>query len=232
MKYLKPLSMILVESSIELVPESIWSHPAILSTARRRRRKPGEIILDKSIHYYAMKSLANFEKRGRPDIVHISLLNALGSPLNKKGLLKLYIHTINELIIFIDPRTRIPRNYNRFVGLFEQLLKYGKVPPGAGEPLLYVKEMNLRSLLTEIGSECLILLSEEGVKASPDRVVEEAYNTGCAIGIGCFPHGSFSETTYSLARSIYSIYPEVLEAWIVVSRIIEACERLYRVYDE
>ncbi len=229
---MKPLSIVLIESSIELVPESIWGHPAVLNTARRRRKKPGEMLLDKSLHYYAMKDLTNFEKRGRPDIVHISLLNALGSPLNKRGLLKLYVHTVNELVIFIDPRTRIPRNYNRFVGLFEQLLKYGRAPPGAGEPLLYVKEMNLRSLLTEIGSKCLILLSEEGVKASPDRVIEEACSAGCAIGIGCFPHGSFSETTYSLARSIYSIYSEVLEAWIVVSRIIEACERFYGIYSE
>ncbi|MCS7128694.1 MAG: 16S rRNA methyltransferase [Sulfolobales archaeon] len=229
---MKPLSIVLIESSIELVPKSIWSHPAILNAARRRRRRPGDMLLDKSVHYHAMKGLMNFEKRGRPDIVHISLLNALGSPLNKRGLLRLYVHTVNELVIFIDPRTRIPRNYNRFTGLFEQLLKYGKVPPGASEPLLYVKEMNLRSLLTEIGSRCLILLSEEGVKASPDRVIEEACSTECAIGIGCFPHGSFSETTYSLAKAIYSIYPEILEAWIVVSRIIEACERLYGMYSE
>ncbi len=229
---MKPLSIILIESSIELVPESIWSHPAVLNAARRRRKKPGEMLLDKSIHYHAMKGLTNFEKRGRPDIVHISLLNALGSPLNKRGLLKLYVHTVNGSVIFIDPSTRIPRNYNRFVGLFEQLLKYGKVPPEASKPLLYVKKMNLKSLLTEIGCRCLILLSEEGVRASPDRVVEEALSAECAVGIGCFPHGSFSEATYSLAKYVYSIYPEVLEAWIVVSRVIEACERLYGIYNE
>jgi len=34
-----------------------------------------------------MKKLRESEKRGRPDIVHFALLEALGSPLNKEILL-------------------------------------------------------------------------------------------------------------------------------------------------
>ncbi len=223
------LCMTLIESSIELVPREIWGHPAVLKNARRRGKKPGEILLDKSIHYHAMKKLRDREKRGRPDIVHISLLNALESPLNREGKLRLYIHTIGGYIIFIRPDTRIPRNYNRFVGLIEQLLKIGRVPPDATNPLLLVKDLGFEELLHNLGRK-LILLSETGELVSPDYIAEEALEGNYIVGIGGFPHGDFSKRFYEIAEEVYSIYRETLDAWIVVSRIIEAAERKLGIY--
>ncbi len=225
------LYMVLIESSLELVPREIWGHPAVLKNARRRGKRPGEILLDKSIHYHAMKGLRYSEKRGRPDIVHVSLLNALSSPLNLEGRLRTYVHTIGDYVIFIRPDTRIPRNYIRFVGLMEQLLIRGRVPPDADNPLMYVKDMGLEDLLSSLNRK-LILLSETGEYVSPDHVIEEAVENNCVIGIGGFPHGDFSKRVYGLAYKVYSIYPRSLDTWIVVSRIIEAYERklgLYRV---
>ena len=226
------LYIVLIESALELVPRQLWSHPAIVKNARRRRKKPGEILLDKSIHYHAMKGLEYSEKRGRPDIIHVSLLNALGSPLNIENKLRIYIHTINDYVIFIKPTTRIPRNYLRFTGLMEQLLVYGRVPPDSKQPLIYIKEMGLEDLLDIIGKK-LILLDEAGTPLSPDRVIKEALAENMVIGIGGFPHGSFSKKIYELAYNVYSIYPKPLETWIVLSRIIEAAERrlgLYNLY--
>jgi len=48
--------------------------------------------------------------------------------LNKAGMLEVYVYTIQGHAIIIDPSTRLPRNYNRFTGLFEQLFKEGRTP--------------------------------------------------------------------------------------------------------
>eukprot|EP01134_Creolimax_fragrantissima_P003874 CFRG3874T1 len=58
----------------------------------------------------------------RPDITHQMLLALMDSPLNKAGLLQVYIHTEKGVLIEINPRTRIPRTFKRFSGLMVQLL--------------------------------------------------------------------------------------------------------------
>src|SRR2546426_12623758 len=42
------LSLILAESSLELVPNELNNHSAILSWARRKRKTPAELILDQT----------------------------------------------------------------------------------------------------------------------------------------------------------------------------------------
>jgi rRNA small subunit pseudouridine methyltransferase Nep1 len=53
----------------------------------------------------------------RPDITHQLLLALLDSPLNKAGLLQVYIETTKNVLIEVSPHTRIPRTYKRFAGL-------------------------------------------------------------------------------------------------------------------
>ncbi len=223
------LHLILLESALELVPREIIRHPAVLKNARRRKKKPTETLLDISLHYHAMKKLPDREKRGRPDIVHVSLLNALESPLNKEGRLRIYVHTYDGHIIFIKPETRIPRNYNRFVGLMEQLLTEGKVPPDAEDPLIYVKTITLEELLTKIEKKGLILLRENGERKKPIDIVKYALENDLAIGIGGFPHGDFSKHILEIATKEFSIYHYSLPSWIVVSRIITSAEMLYNI---
>lgn len=221
---MKALKVVLLEAALELVPRSIASHPAVLSNARRRGKPPTEILLDVSIHYHAMRDLPNKHKRGRPDITHVCLLEALESPLNKEGALRIAVHTIEGHAIFIDPRTRIPRNYNRFVGLMEQLFKYGKVPPDSESPLMFMKTMPLEDLIRELGADGLLLLREACPRKSPLDVAREALEGNLAVGIGAFPHGDFSEDITKMAKSCYSIYGGELTAWSVLSRIIVAAE--------
>ena len=45
------------------------------------------------------------------------LLMLMDSPLNKAGLLQVYIHTEKNVLIEINPHTRIPRTFDRFCGL-------------------------------------------------------------------------------------------------------------------
>jgi rRNA small subunit pseudouridine methyltransferase Nep1 len=58
----------------------------------------------------------------RPDITHQCLLTLLDSPLNKAGLLQVYIHTAKGTLIEVNPHVRIPRTFKRFSGLMGQLM--------------------------------------------------------------------------------------------------------------
>jgi len=226
---LKVLKLILAESSLELVPRDIAGHPAVVRTAQRRGKKPTEILLDVSLHYNAMKKLHNRHKRGRPDIVHVTLLELLSSPLNLEGGLRVYIHTINDYTILVNPETRVPRNYNRFVGLMEQLLTVGKVPPHSGRPLMEAVAMSFKSLLKYIDSEGVILLSEKGEPISTNTLCKKALAEDTPVVIGGFPHGDFGEEVLASAKYIYSIYPKPLDTWIVASRITAACEKVLKI---
>lgn len=223
----KPLILVLLETALELVPSPIATHSSVVKTAKRRRKPPTEILLDVSLHYHAMKDLENRHKRGRPDIAHISLLEMLESPLNKAGYLKVAIHTVEGHAIFIDPSTKIPRNYNRFVGLVEQLFKEGRVPPKSEKPLMYIKTVTLSHLLEELGARGLILLREVCERKPISEVVKTAIVEKMAIGIGGFPHGDFEEATIAHANLCYSIHYKPLATFIVVSRVISSAEKLY-----
>lgn len=221
----KSLILILAEAALEPIPREIWNHPAIRSFSRRRGKPPGLLVLDRSYHHFAMKNLPGSEKRGRPDIVHFCLLEAFGSPLNKEGLLRTYVHTINNQVIYIEPETRLPKNLNRFVGLIEDLFEHGRVPP-AGKTLLSIEAKSLSALLDELKPTYAVIFERSG----EPRTVEEVALTLAreerpAVLVGGFPHGEFSEETMKLANQVVCVDPEALEAWVIVSRIIYEYER-------
>lgn len=63
----------------------------------------------------------------RPDITHQSLLMLFDSPLNRAGLLQVYIHTHKNVLIEINPQTRIPRTFKRFGGLMGKNSYYSAI---------------------------------------------------------------------------------------------------------
>ena len=85
------LSLILAESSLELVPKELQNHPSVISHSKKLGKNPSEILLDNSWHYAAMKGIKDEIKRGRPDLVHISLLEACSIPLYFKEKISVYI---------------------------------------------------------------------------------------------------------------------------------------------
>ena len=218
----KKLSLILLlaESALELVSKDLLNHPAIVNHAYRLGKAPNEILLDRSYHHKAMTNLQDAEKRGRPDIVHMTLLGTLGTPLNKEGLLHAYVHTISDQIIEVSSKTRLPRNFNRFVSLFEQLFKLGKVPE-IGEPLLSIKKEKLSTFIEKLRPSKIIAFSSVGrlntLKNICSQIAKEAKPL---IIIGGFPHGHFRDETINLADETVSIDKEALEAPVVTSRII------------
>lgn len=57
------VKVVIAEASLELVPREICDHAAVVKSARLKNKKPTEILLDKSIHYHAMKNLPDSSKR-------------------------------------------------------------------------------------------------------------------------------------------------------------------------
>jgi len=221
------LTLILAESALETVPERLWTHRSVQRYAKLRRKPPQFILLDRSYHHAAMRRLEQSEKRGRPDIVHFALLEALGSPLNKEGLLQVYVHTIGDHVIRVEPTTRLPRNYNRFVSLIEQLFEYKKIPPKSTEKaLLTIKRQTLSQLIREIKHSYVLAFSRIGKPCTLEEAVSKISGENEPVVIvGGFPHGHFSEATLRLANDVVFIDPEMLETWTVTSRIIYEFER-------
>src|SRR5690349_4097744 len=103
----QPLTLVIAEAALEIVPKIIADQPSVRNHAEKISRKPSEILLDRSYHHAAMRGIQSDWKRGRPDIVHFALVEALATPLFQKGLLKMYIHTINDKLILIGDKLRI-----------------------------------------------------------------------------------------------------------------------------
>jgi rRNA small subunit pseudouridine methyltransferase Nep1 len=70
------ISLILTESSLEIVPKVLSSHPSVISHAQKLGKRTSEILLDNSWHFAAMKGISDEIKRGRPDLVHFCILEA------------------------------------------------------------------------------------------------------------------------------------------------------------
>uniref|UniRef100_A0A914V2D4 18S rRNA (pseudouridine-N1)-methyltransferase n=1 Tax=Plectus sambesii TaxID=2011161 RepID=A0A914V2D4_9BILA len=79
-------------------------------------------ILSSDKHASFLKKQRKDPSDYRPDILHQCLLMLLDSPLNRAGLLQIYVHTSKNVLIEISPQTRLPRTYDRFAGLMVQLL--------------------------------------------------------------------------------------------------------------
>ena len=222
------ISLVLVESALQLVPDSIRAHPQIKRYAAKRGKNPGEVLLDRTFHHSAMISLAragfNIEKMGRPDIVHNALLQIMDAPLNWEGLLQVFIHTQDDYVISVNSKIRLPRSYIRFVGLIEQLFDQRRVPFG-GEPLLEMKKSTLSRLIEKVVPDQIFGFSILGKPVLLRGVAESVckFNRPMVF-IGAFPKGHFTDRTQRLANEIYRIDREGLDSWIVAGRFVYDCE--------
>ncbi len=209
--------IIFLESSLELVPPQIARHPAVVKDARRRKKKPTSIVLDDSKHHSAMRDLDEREKRGRPDIIHQCLLSVLDSRASR--FLEIYVHTIDDRIIWINNETRLPRNYNRFIGLMEDLFEKEEIKAGE-KVLLKILDLELEDLVEDV--DLVIVLSERGEKG--EEFLREAFGgeSRVAICIGAFPHGDFDEDTIESLGEVefVSIADEPLTSLYITNRVI------------
>ena len=163
--------------------------------------------------------------RGRPDIVHFSLLSALGSPLNADNQLNCFVHTRDDHVIAIDPRARLPRNTDRFTALIEQLYQESIVPI-SGSPLMELRKESLKDLSRKISPDNVVALTTLGSPKPVDEVaVGLSHAKRPALLVGGFPVGHFSDKTMKLASERFRIDRRSLEAWTVVGRAVYDYEK-------
>ncbi|MHA1792459.1 MAG: 16S rRNA methyltransferase [Promethearchaeota archaeon] len=225
------IKLILVESGLELIPRELWEHPSVVSLARRRNKSPGKLLLDTNYHHSAMVNLPERQKRGRPDIVHFCLLNALNIPLNHEmNCLDVIVHVKypREIMIFFDRAIKLPRSLNRFEGLIAQYLSNKRKKRIDTGDLIHVKDIRLEDYLRGINKVHIHAFSRVGQLDSFSRVLDETAFKPCESGedlvilIGGFQSGTFSSSILDLIppRNIHSISRLPLDSWTVVSRVL------------
>jgi rRNA small subunit pseudouridine methyltransferase Nep1 len=208
------------------VPREIANHAAVRNHARSLGLRPSETLLDRSYHHAAMGKLQDNGKRGRPDIIHFALMEALGSPLFLRGMLRVYVHTVNDKLMSLVDNLRIPKSYFRFEGLMVSLFRDGIVKSDEGTVLMEISDGTLADLLNVVKPSRIVGLSTTGVHATAEKAVVENLADGCAFVVGGFPRGHFSESTTRLLNMTYSISDIGLEAHVVIARILYECEKL------
>jgi rRNA small subunit pseudouridine methyltransferase Nep1 len=221
------LRVIFVETALELVPKGLINHPSVRRNARKKGKRPEETLLNRSLHHYAMVGKPGMEKRGRPDIIQICLLEALGSPLNRRGKLATWIHTVRDRMIEVNSSVRLPRDCNRFNNLMEQLLVEGQIPPKGEKTFLRDVNSSLSQVKKEIDPTLTIALTSHGEPEKlEDLCIRLSQEAKPLVFLGAYPRGPMDEDILSQTDKSVSIYPEALEAWVVTSRIIYEYEKL------
>jgi rRNA small subunit pseudouridine methyltransferase Nep1 len=215
------LNFVLAESALELVPKEIRKLPAISSDARRRQKDASEILLDRSFHHSAMARLKDSEKRGRPDLVHGALLTITGTPLYLEGKVRMFVHTYDDVVVEIAPKTRIPKSYFRFRGLMEKVLL------GEGDKLVRARPSKITDLVRKtVAPDITMGLSVQGRQMELDDVAGRLMSADnpCVI-VGGFPHGHFTAETLSVVDELVRIHEMPLEAHVVTSRLLYEFEK-------
>jgi rRNA small subunit pseudouridine methyltransferase Nep1 len=178
-----------------------------------------------------MERLSEGRRRGRPDITHLFLLTALESIVNKQGQLTVLIHTRNNEAIAVSPKTRIMRNYERFLGLIEQLFEK-HVVPHRNDPLLSLtKDISLDYLVGQQQADHVIAFSKNGtsmILSDYFKELKKQETPHLLCIVGGFPSGSFHTDIKTLAAEVLSLYPEMLPAWTVASEILVNYENMCR----
>lgn len=220
------LHMILLECALELVPSEISAMKQVQKLAARRGKKTTELLLDQSYHGREMTRLEDGLQRGRPDIVFHSLMSLLETPLCKSGNLTIHLHLQDGRIIEVNPEVRLPRNYERFVGLIEQLFAKGQVPV-EGTPLMHVTKKTLPALISDLkknDSDALSILAvENGARTSIDSLQSKFpldVSVPVIVGVGAFPHGDFSDELKEQFDTHLELDKEVMMAWHVCAEIL------------
>lgn len=116
-KATQPLIIVLDQATLETV---------------KNRRGVYELLNCDDHRDLCKKKLHKDPNEYRPDILHQELLALLDSPLNKAGLLKVYVSTKKNVLIDVNASIRIPRTYKRFAGLMVQLLHKMKIKAATG----------------------------------------------------------------------------------------------------
>jgi len=162
----------------------------------------------------------------RPDITHQCLLMLFDSPLNRAGLLQVYLHTDRNVLIEINPQTRFPRTFKRFANLMVQLLHKLSIRSANGPQKLLKVIKNPISSHLPVGCK-KIGTSFKAQKLVHPRELVPSDDAPLAIVIGAMAHGmvecDYIEETVSISE-----YP--LSAALASTKICSAFEEVWNIH--
>lgn len=224
------VSILIAESALEQIPNEIKHYPKFQRFINNNQFDENQ-LLDRSIHHFFMVGVGLLEhwKRGRPDIVHFSLLSSLFTPLYYENKLDVYLHTYDKRIITFGKGIRLPKSYNRFEGLMKKLFKEKVILDDNGNTLLKVKDnVSVDDFIRSLKLKKIIGLSSLGNSKPIASLVDNTLSNNqdaCMFVVGGFPKGHFSEKTRRLFDNVYSISKFSLESHVVISRLVYECEK-------
>jgi len=213
---------VIADTAIETIPFEIIHVNSIKKYAEKKGKKASTIILDSSYHYKAMQKLSDHMKRGRPDILHLCLLSILNSPLTRKNPsnVEILVHTYKNEVIRVNPITRLPKHYLRFIGLMEKLYQE-KIINSKNDYLMEIlKGKSMENCLSDYKKDTRFLLTVRGNQTNIAKFINKKAKKDIVFIVGGFPHGSYSTEIQALSDNEISISELSLEAWIVLNRLI------------
>ncbi|XP_013412564.1 ribosomal RNA small subunit methyltransferase NEP1 [Lingula anatina] len=198
----------------------------ILENASLETAKVGKQyeLLNCDKHRSIMKRFKKDPSTCRPDITHQCLLMLMDSPLNRAGLLQVYIRTEKHVLIEVNPQTRIPRTFDRFCGLMVQLLHKLSIHASDGpQKLLKVIKNPVIDHLPTGCEKIKMSFNADKIVDAEDLVPD---NKPVVFVIGAMAHGSVNVDYTEKEFSICS-YP--LSAALTCAKVCTAFEKKWGV---
>ena len=220
------ISFLLFDSGLELFTKSILKEIMKQNLRVSQNQKKLDVLLENPIHGNLLKSIPEgSSKRGRPDIIHTSLLFALNSPIFLENSASISVHTRNNEIFWARNDWKIPPSYVRFRGIMEELLKYGRVPKTGEQILSLEKDISVEDWVVKQKPSAVLLMDEDGVNISLKKlgtILSTEHHP--IILIGGYQRGKIQPQYRKLAQNVYSIYSRSLPTWSILSRCCIATE--------
>lgn len=225
-------SVSLPKSNLKTKPVIVLLDQATIETVKDRRGVY-ELLNCDDHRDLCKKKLHKDPNLFRPDILHQELLALLDSPLNKAGMLKIYIQTTKRILIDVNPSIRIPRTYKRFAGLMVQLLHKMKIKANSESTTLLKVIKNPFSQYLPPGTRCYGM-SCEGTLYSPIAMakalmpeVPDASPTPTCFIVGAMSTGHVTIEDHPYIESMMSISEYPLSGAAALSRIAGGIEQYW-----
>lgn len=164
----------------------------------------------------------------RPDILHQEILAILDSPLNKAGLVKIYIQTKKRILIDVNPSIRIPRTYKRFSGLMVQLLQKMKIKAGTESTTLLKVIKNPFSQYLPPGTTCYGM-SCKGKLYSPVSLAQSTLPDTIPSPVGSKPPVCYVIGAMSTGHITLEDHPYIQEMFSISEYPLSGAAALSRV---
>jgi len=189
------------------------------------KTKKGDFqLLNCDDHISIMKRNNKDPSLYRPDILHQELMAVLDSPLNKAGLVQVYIKTARNVLVEVNPKTRIPRTFKRFSGLMVQLLHRLKIRSADGDDTLLKVIKNPLSRHLPAGLVCFGMSQQSELHNPMQFASTLPDNTPIGFVIGAFASGSIDPNDHPYMTRGVSISEYPLSGVVAINRLIGAIE--------